>query len=115
MITKLPGLKYLDDRPVFKDDRRNAEAFSRGGLDEERAERELIKEEKRAKDEANRVAFKDMIKQARAEKKLADEEKAAIDEEIAVAEAAAEAAAAANAPADEEEDEEEEEECKDEE
>jgi len=39
MIAKLPDLKYLDDRPVFVDDRRNAEAFARGGLEEERQER----------------------------------------------------------------------------
>ena len=83
----------MDDRPVFADDRRNAEAFSRGGLDAERAEREIIKQEKRDKDEANRVAFKDMVKKARAEKKQADEEKAAIDEEIAVAKAFAERSA----------------------
>ncbi len=54
MIAKLPELKYLDDRPVFVDDRRNAEAFSRGGFEEERKERDAIAAEKRAKDEANR-------------------------------------------------------------
>lgn len=73
IIARLPELKYLDDRPVFEDDRRNAEAFSRGGIEEERAERERISVEKREKDEKNRVAFKDMIKRAREEKRLADE------------------------------------------
>ena len=72
MIARLPDLKYLDDRPVFADDRRNAEAFARGGLEEERKERAIIQQEKADRDERNRVAFKDMIKQARAEKKLAD-------------------------------------------
>ena len=72
MIARLPTLKYLDDRPVFDDDRRNAEAFARGGLEEERKERAIIQQEKADRDERNRVAFKDMIKQARAEKKLAD-------------------------------------------
>ena len=62
MIARLPTLKYLDDRPVFDDDRRNAEAFARGGLDEERKEREIIKQEKADRDERNRIAFKDMIK-----------------------------------------------------
>ena len=73
VISRIPGLKYLDDRPVFEDDRRNAEAFSRGGLEEERKEREVIADEKRAKDERNRTAFKDMIKRAREEKRLSDE------------------------------------------
>lgn len=39
LTAALPGLKYLDDRPVFVDDRRHAEAFARGGLAEERKER----------------------------------------------------------------------------
>ena len=43
VINSLPGLKYLDDRPVFDEDRRHAEAFCRGGLEEERKERDKIK------------------------------------------------------------------------
>ena len=43
MIAKLPNLKYLDDRPVFKDDRRFSEAFIRGGLEEEKKERQKVK------------------------------------------------------------------------
>lgn len=77
MISKLPLLKYLDDRPVFDDDRRNAEAFARGGIDEERQERARITEEKRARDEANRLNFKEMIRKAREEKKQADDKAAA--------------------------------------
>jgi len=42
VIDRIPSLKYLDDRPVFADDRRNAEAFARGGMEEERKEREAI-------------------------------------------------------------------------
>ena len=72
VISRIPTLKYLDDRPVFDDDRRNAEAFARGGVEEERAERERIQEEKRARDKRNRDAFNDMIKKAREERKAAD-------------------------------------------
>ena len=42
MIARIPTLKYLDDRPVFPEDRRAAEAFARGGLEEERNERKTI-------------------------------------------------------------------------
>ena len=42
VISKIPTLKYLDDRPVFEEDRRNAEAFARGGMEEERKERAVI-------------------------------------------------------------------------
>ena len=77
IISSLPELKYLDDRPVFVDDRRNAEAFTRGGLDEERKEREVIAQEKRDKDTKNREDFKAMIRKAREEKRLSDEAKKA--------------------------------------
>ena len=72
VISKLPNLKYLDDRPVFDDDRRNAEAFARGGMEEERAERARIAEEKKARDDYNRLSFKEMIARARAEKAAKD-------------------------------------------
>lgn len=43
IITAIPDLRYLDDRPVFEEDRRRAEAWSRGGMEEERAEMKRIK------------------------------------------------------------------------
>jgi dynein assembly factor 1 len=43
MIVKIKDLLYLDDRPVFPEDRRRAEAYMRGGWDEERAEMKIIK------------------------------------------------------------------------
>jgi dynein assembly factor 1 len=71
----LPDLKYLDDKPVFEDDRRYAEAFVRGGFDEEREERKRFKAEKDEKHWKNHEAFKAMIGKAREEKKIADEAK----------------------------------------
>lgn len=72
IISKIPTLMYLDDRPVFEEDRRHAEAFVRGGLDEERAERVLIKKENDEKHMKQHLAFKNMIANARAEKAEAD-------------------------------------------
>jgi dynein assembly factor 1 len=42
-------LTYLDDRPIFDDERRYVHAYWRGGVEEERKERELYKKEEREK------------------------------------------------------------------
>lgn len=68
MISSLPNLKYLDDRPVFDEDRRFAEAFSRGGLDEERKERETVKKEKDDAHWRNHEAFREMLRKAKEER-----------------------------------------------
>jgi len=47
IIHELPKLNYLDDRPVFPEDRRYAEAFHRGGIAEERLERKKVLKEKK--------------------------------------------------------------------
>ncbi|KPI88957.1 hypothetical protein ABL78_1923 [Leptomonas seymouri] len=48
MIRHLPALSYLDERPVFPEERRVVEAWGRGGEEMEAAERAAIREEKRA-------------------------------------------------------------------
>jgi dynein assembly factor 1 len=53
----MPNLKYLDDRPVFDEDRRFAEAFIRGGFEEERKERDNYKKEKDEEHWKNHEAF----------------------------------------------------------
>jgi dynein assembly factor 1 len=65
-------LRYLDDRPVFEDDRRNAEAFNRGGIEEQRAETKRIREEKNAKHERNMQLFQEMIENSRLQKRERD-------------------------------------------
>jgi dynein assembly factor 1 len=73
-------LTYLDDRPVFEDDRRRAEAWVRGGIEEERVEIKKIKKEKDDKHWANHEAFRVMVNKAREEKMTKEQEdKAAKD------------------------------------
>lgn len=48
MILHLPALTYLDERPVFPEERRVTEAWGRGGDTAEAAERAAIRDEKRA-------------------------------------------------------------------
>jgi dynein assembly factor 1 len=74
IICLLRGLTYLDDRPVFDDERRLAHAWQLGGRDGEKAEREAIRLEKLAKDESNRQAFQLMIDASRARRAAEDPE-----------------------------------------
>jgi dynein assembly factor 1 len=64
LIANIKTLKFLDDRPVFPEDRRRAEAFQRGGIEEERKEMKIIKKEKDDLHWANHEAFRIMIKNA---------------------------------------------------
>lgn len=72
-ITAVCGnLRYLDDRPVFPEDRRAADAFNRGGIEEERAERRRIRQENSEKHDRNMQAFQDMIDRVKREKRERD-------------------------------------------
>ena len=57
VIARIPTLTYLDDRPVFEEDRRRAEAFGKGGIEAEREEMKKIKKEVNDKHWANHEAF----------------------------------------------------------
>lgn len=76
MIDKCPELGYLEDKPVFPDDRRIAEAYFRSyhAYDREHAQKAITKEREQIRDEAKEkrekgaAKFQEMIKKARAEK-----------------------------------------------
>ncbi|CEM17740.1 unnamed protein product [Vitrella brassicaformis CCMP3155] len=84
VINTLKNLRYLDDRPVFPDDRRCAEAFCRGGFPEERQERRIIQEEKRDEQKRNHDAFRRLIQEARQEKAERDKMEAEDDPQLAI-------------------------------
>ena len=71
VISKCKALKYLDDRPVFEDERRRvnawAAAFETGGLEAansaERSEIENIRREKQEADARNMAAFEQMMRE----------------------------------------------------
>lgn len=47
-MARLPGLTYLDDRPVFEKERALAEAWAAGGIEAEQAAREVAREREAA-------------------------------------------------------------------
>ena len=50
IIASIPSLTYLDDRPVFVNERRTAEAWLKGGKEGETSEREKIRDEATQRD-----------------------------------------------------------------
>eukprot|EP00762_Andalucia_godoyi_P005747 ANDGO_06389.mRNA.1 Leucine-rich repeat-containing protein ODA7 len=66
VIAAIKTLTYLDDRPVFDDERRCVSAWEAGGIEAERREKEFIKQEEIEKNKANMRAFDEMVERARA-------------------------------------------------
>jgi dynein assembly factor 1 len=91
VISRLRNLTYLDDRPIFEDERRTANAWAAGGAEGERKERDAIAFEKKEKERKQFEWFGSILEKAREEKRQEDAKKA---EEAAAAKAAAEAKAA---------------------
>ena len=68
LIAKIPTLEYLNERPVLPEDRRLAEAFFRGQVPAERAEKKLIREEEQEKHVQAAMNLQEMVQQGRKEK-----------------------------------------------
>ncbi|KDO34582.1 hypothetical protein SPRG_00645 [Saprolegnia parasitica CBS 223.65] len=84
IISRCKELRYLDDRPVFDEERRRVTAWGRvmeetngdvdAALEAERAELALIRQEKKDKDEANFRYFEDMMRAGKAERERRERE-----------------------------------------
>lgn len=88
VVYKCKMLKYLDDRPVFDDERRRTEAWGRvlacgGTFDDaqeaERVEIQQIKKEKEETDEKNFRAFELLMKEGQEIRRMKEAEKAALN------------------------------------
>ena len=72
MITTIPKLTYLDDRPVFPKERACAEAFMAGGRDAERAARQEFMQKEKDKQARGVQHLMDIQARARAERLAGD-------------------------------------------
>jgi len=63
LIAKCTNLRHLDDRPVFEDERRCCTAWWEHGIEGERKERLKIRNEKKAKQEANHAVFAKLMQE----------------------------------------------------
>lgn len=79
LVAELPGLQYLDDRPVDKKERRAAVAWLHGGLEAEKAERQQARQEEAERHKANieqLTAIRNAGKQTRLQQDIDDDDDA---------------------------------------
>ena len=81
LISKIDTLKYIDDKPIFDDEKRFALAFARGGYEEEKKERARYREEIRQKEEQRIRDFCKMMNKYKEEGEKEKEEERKINEE----------------------------------
>lgn len=83
MICGIPSLSYLDEKPIFPDERRTVEAWGRGGPEAEEQERTLIRNAKVAEQEKCYRALIDKKDERREIREKAEAERLARMEEAA--------------------------------
>ena len=81
LISKIDTLKYIDDKPIFEDEKRFALAFAKGGYEEEKKERARYREEIRLKEEQRIRDFCKMMNKYKEEGEKEKEEEKKINEE----------------------------------
>jgi Leucine-rich repeat (LRR) protein len=67
VVSRIPALMYLDEKPVFADERRLVNAWAAGGLEAEREEKKKMREEEQAAILRRLEEFRDLQRRARGE------------------------------------------------
>jgi len=70
MISKCKVLTYLDDRPIMECERVVADAFARGGKEEEDRVKQKTKEDRENKEKKNRAFTDTLIEKGKIQRKL---------------------------------------------